>query len=56
MINENCISKAEELAGGFVQQGDRKVKYLRKEQGLIERSLDDDKVILAEDNRQVLFG
>lgn len=34
-----------------------KVKVLRKERGLLEKKEnDDEKIILAEDNRQILFG
>lgn len=33
------------------------VKYIKKDKSLIEReSLENEKVILTEDNRQVLFG
>lgn len=34
-----------------------KVKYIKKDNSLIERKdVEDEKIILAEDNRQVLFG
>ena len=52
--NANNIENAQKLIGKLNGQN---VKYIRKEAGLIERqNLEDDKVILAEDNRQVLLG
>ena len=54
MNNANNIENAQKLVGKLNGQN---VKYVRKESGLIERqNLEDDKVILAEDNRQLLLG
>lgn len=52
--NANNIENAQKLVGKLNGQN---IKYIRKEAGLIERqNLEDDKVILAEDNRQILLG
>lgn len=54
MNNANNIENAQKLVGKLNGQN---VKYVRKESGLIERqNLEDDKVILTEDNRQLLLG
>ena len=55
MLNENKFENAQSLLDGI--GGKKNVKYIRKETGLIERTqLDNEKIILTEDNRQVLFG
>ena len=54
MLNENNFANAQSLLSGI--GGDKKVKRIRKEAGLIERTQSDEKIILTEDNRQVLFG
>lgn len=55
MLNENNFSNAQNLLDSI--GGANKVKRIRKEAGLIERTqLEDEKIILTEDNRQVLFG
>lgn len=50
------MSRANDIINGL--NGNKKnIKYVRKEQGLIERTnKDDERIILAEDNRQILFG
>lgn len=51
----NNIEKAQELVGKLDSK--KNVKYIKKDKGLIERNtIKDDKVILTEDNRQILFG
>ena len=53
-INANNIENAQDIINKLNSQ---KVKYVKKDKGLIERSeLKDEKVILTEDNRQILFG
>jgi hypothetical protein len=53
-MNTNNIENAQELIGKLNSQ---KVKYVKKDKGLIERdTVKDEKVILAEDNRQILLG
>lgn len=55
MLNENSFANAQSLLNGI--GGEKKIKRIRKEAGLIERTqLEDEKIILTEDNRQVLFG
>ena len=55
MLNENKYANAFDLVNSI--GGKKNVKMIRKERGLIERTqLDNEKVILTEDNRQVLFG
>ena len=53
-MKTNNIENAQELIGKLNSQ---KVKYVKKDKGLIERdTVKDEKVILAEDNRQILLG
>lgn len=53
-MNSNNIESAQELIGKLNSE---KVKYIKKDKGLIERdTLKDEKLILTEDNRQILFG
>ena len=53
-LNTNNIEAAQDIIGRL---NSKKVKYIKKDKGLIERSeLKDEKVILTEDNRQILFG
>ena len=54
MLNENNFASAQSLLDGIGARPN--VKRVRREAGLIERKQDDEKVILMEDNRQVLFG
>lgn len=54
MLNENNFANAQNLLNSL--GGDKKIKRIRKEAGLIERAQSDEKIILTEDNRQVLFG
>ena len=54
MTNANNVEAAQKLVGKLSGQN---VKFIRKDSSLIERkNLEDDKVILAEDNRQLLLG
>ena len=53
-INTNNMEKAQELVGKL---DSKKVKYIKKDKGLIERNtVKDEQVILTEDNRQILLG
>ena len=55
MLNENNFANAQNLLNSI--GGAKNVKRIRKEAGLIERTqLENEKIILTEDNRQVLFG
>lgn len=54
-INSNKIQDAQEIIDSINPK--QKVKYVKKDRGLIERtSKEEDKIILAEDNRQILLG
>ena len=56
-LNSNNISRATSLISEINGQGTQNVKRIRRENGLLERSdKDSEKIILAEDNRQMLFG
>lgn len=53
-LNSNKINSASQIVDSMVNTN---VKVVKKDKGLMERdSMDDKKVILTEDNRQVLFG
>lgn len=55
-INSNNIGRANSLINEM-NGNKNNVKYIRKERGLMERDeSSEDKIILAEDNRQILFG
>ncbi len=53
--NSNNMQKADELIKS-INDKKKNVKIIKKEQGLLEREEVEEKVILSEDNRQVLFG
>jgi hypothetical protein len=52
MINENKINNAENIIDSM---GNVTIKRVKKDNGLLERS-QSEKIILVEDNRQVLLG
>ena len=52
-VNANKIFKAEEIANNL---SNKNIKYIRKDKGLMEREENENKIILAEDNRQILLG
>jgi hypothetical protein len=53
-MDSNNMENAQELIGKLNSQ---KVKFVKKDKGLIERdTVKDEKIILTEDNRQILFG
>jgi len=55
MNNSNNIAEAERILNGMGYTA--KVKYLKKDKGLLEKeNNNDEKIILAEDNRQILLG
>ena len=57
VLNSNNMDKANALVNEINTPKPKNVKRIRRERGLLERDMDNsDKVILAEDNRQVLFG
>lgn len=54
-INENKISDAEEILQ-LMQNKQPKVKVVKKDKGLFERVESAEKIILTEDNKQLLLG
>ena len=53
-LNSNLIESAQTIVDSL---NTPKVKVIKKDSGLLEREkLDDNKIILAEDNRQILLG
>ena len=53
-LNSNSIASAQSIID---ELGNTNVKRIKKDAGLLEREkMNDDKIILTEDNRQVLFG
>ena len=55
-LNSNNMSQAESLINE-INEKNGNVKIIRKERGLMERdNSKEHKVILTEDNRQILFG
>ena len=51
------FDKACEIINNVNNDSAKKVKVIKQEKGLIERQENDEtKIILAEDNRQVIFG
>ena len=53
-MNANLINNAEQLIESINEE--QRVKYIKKDRGLLERKENEEKIILAEDNRQVLLG
>lgn len=51
-MNSNRLNEAEQIVSDMCSE----VMYVKKDKGLIERNEMGKKVILVEDNRQVLFG
>lgn len=57
VFNANNIERAEELINGISNDNTTAVKYIKKEKGLIEKTeVDNKKIILVEDNRQIILG
>jgi len=53
-INSNSIESAQSIIDSL---GATNVKRIKSDRGLIEREkMNDDKIILTEDNRQILLG
>lgn len=54
--NSNDMARANSIINSLDDSNVR-IKRIKRDNGLIERTnKDDEKIILAEDNRQVLFG
>ena len=54
-LNSNNINKAEMIIEDL-SDNNKIVKKIKKDRGLMERSEVEQKIILEEDNRQVIFG
>lgn len=53
-LNSNSMENAQSIIDAL---GTANVKRIRKDAGLLEREkMNDEKIILTEDNRQILFG
>ena len=55
VMNSNKINKAEMIIEGLADDN-KIIKKVKKDRGLMERSEVEQKIILEEDNRQVIFG
>lgn len=57
VLNANKLSKAEELVNGLTNNSNATIKRVKNDRGLIEKTeADNNKVILVEDNRQIICG
>ena len=57
VLNANKLSKAEELVNGLTNNSNVTIKRVKNDRGLIEKTESDkDKIILVEDNRQIICG
>ena len=57
VLNANKLSKAEELVNGLTNNSNVSIKRVKNDRGLIEKTESDkNKIILVEDNRQIICG
>lgn len=57
VLNANKLSKAEELVNGLTNNSNVTIKRIKNDKGLIEKTESDkNKIILVEDNRQIICG
>lgn len=57
VLNANKLSKAEELVDGLTNNSNVTIKRVKNDKGLIEKTESDkNKIILVEDNRQIICG
>ncbi len=57
VLNANKLSKAEELVNGLTNNSNVTIKRVKNDKGLIEKTESDkNKIILVEDNRQIICG
>lgn len=57
IFDSNKMNEAQNIVDSFVTPDGKKVKRLKNDKGLIERvNADENKIILAEDNRQIICG
>lgn len=53
-MNANLMNSAEHLIESINEE--QRVKFVKRDRGLLERTENEEKIILTEDNRQVLLG
>ena len=57
VLNANKLSKAEELVNGLTNNSNVTIKRIKNDRGFIEKTESDkNKIILVEDNRQIICG
>lgn len=57
VLNANKLSKAEELVNGLTNNSNVTIKRVKNDRDLIEKTESDkNKIILVEDNRQIICG
>lgn len=56
VFNMNKIDKAQELISGLNLPKNVEVKRVKRDKGLIERTDKNNKIIIVEDNRQIICG
>lgn len=57
VLNANKLSKAEELVNDLTNNSNVTIKRIKNDRGLIEKTESDkNKIILVEDNRQIICG
>lgn len=54
-INENKLSQAESILNGM-EHKQPSVKVVKKDKGLFERYENAEKIVITEDNKQLLLG
>lgn len=56
ILDGNKINKANQLVNNLISNDNVKIKKVRKDKGLIEKTNIENKVIIVEDNRQIICG
>jgi hypothetical protein len=56
ILDGNKINKANQLVNSLIANDNVQVKKVRKDKGLIEKANIENKVIIVEDNRQIICG
>lgn len=55
-LNENKLDRAQNIINGMNIPEGAEIKRVKNEKGLIERTEANKKIILVEDNRQIICG
>lgn len=56
ILDGNKINKANQLVNNLISNDNVQIKKVRKDKGLIEKTNIENKVIIVEDNRQIICG